>query len=149
MQKLETLIENTMNSLSGQIQGLEIGMQAVAEFGEQKEELMQALAEYNSALGQCLKACMAALSETTAKTGNTIKYARAFDDAKMLIGTIGNVAPGGPANLIEVAIAQDRAKVMAGSVDGDTALAFMNTPSESHSKRGVRSSSLELPPMPH
>lgn len=91
---------------------------------------------------------MAALSETTAKTGNTFKYTRAFDDAKMLIGTIGNVAPGGPANLIEVAIAQDRAKMIAGSVDGATALAFMSEPSGLGSKRGAASSSLELPPMP-
>ena len=81
LQTLETTIERTMSGISGQIQGMEIGMQAVVEFGAEKDELKQALSEQNAALGQCLKVCMAALNGANQTTRNEIKYARAYEDA--------------------------------------------------------------------
>jgi hypothetical protein len=117
-----------MNSLSGQVQGLEIGMQAVLDFGPQEDDLVRTLNEQTAAIGQCLKVCMAALSGTTKTSGNTIKYARAFDNARQLVGTIGKVTPGGPTNRIDVMIAQDRAQQMGGSIEGKVALDFMSAP---------------------
>jgi hypothetical protein len=113
-----------MGSISGQIQGMEIGMQAIIEFGAEKDELKQALNEQNAALGQCLKVCMAALSGVNQKTGNAVKYARAYDEAKQIVGTIGYVTPGGATTTIEEMTAHQRAKQVGGTVNTEFALAF-------------------------
>ena len=69
---------------------------------------------------------MAALSGVTQSTGNVFKYVRAFNDAKQLVGNIGEVSAAGPTNTFDVLIAQDRAKQIAGSIEGRVALDFMN-----------------------
>jgi hypothetical protein len=114
-----------MSGISGQTQGMEIGMQAVVEFGAEKHELKQALSEQNAALGQCLKVCMAALNGVNQTTGNAIKYAQAYDDARMLVGTIGNVSPKVVATTVGEMSAHQRARVMGGKVEGSVALEFM------------------------
>lgn len=114
-----------MSGISGQTQGIEIGIQAIVEFGAEKHELKQALSEKNAALGQCLKACMAALNGANQTTRNEIKYARAYDDARMLVGTIGNVSPGIAATTVGEMSAHQRARVMGGEVEGSVALEFM------------------------
>jgi hypothetical protein len=48
---------------------MEIGMQAIAKFRAEKDELKQALSEQSAALGQCLKVCMAALNGANRTTG--------------------------------------------------------------------------------
>lgn len=145
---LEVTINETMNRLSGQMQGMEIGMQAVIDTGAQNQDLMRAIAREAANVAQCLKVCMAALSGTTQNTGNTFKYVRAFDDARQLVGNIGNGPVGGPATTFDVLIAQDRARQMAGNIDGNVALDFMNAPSVQSGGRGVASSGLPMPPMP-
>jgi hypothetical protein len=113
-----------MGGISGQIQGMEIGMQAIAEFGAEKDELKQALGEQNAALGQCLRVCMAVLSGVNQKTGNAVKYARAYDDAKQMVGTIGYVTPGGATTTIGEMTAHQRAQQVGGTVNTEFALAF-------------------------
>jgi hypothetical protein len=125
LQSLESTIEKAMNGISGQIQGMEIGMQAIVDFGAEKDELKQALNDQNAALGQCLKVCMAALSGVNQTTGNAVKYARAYDDARMLVGTIGNVSSEVAITTIGEMSAHQRARVMGGRVEGNIALEFM------------------------
>ncbi len=130
--ELQSTIENAMCTISGQIQGLEISMNAVDESGRDKSEvILKALEEHNTAFRQCLKACTSALAETAKGTGTTVKYAEALNDARQLIGVIGNVDPGGETAIIEVMIAKDRAVQFGGSISSDVALAMLNAPSTS------------------
>jgi hypothetical protein len=136
-----------LTNISGQIQGIETGMKAVVDFGAQKDDLMRSLERQNAAVCHCLNACMSSLSSGTPTACGTVKYARAFDDSRQLIGTIGSVQPG-PVNTIDVIIAQDRARQMGGKIEGGIALSFMNEPLANGSGRGAASSSLPVPHMP-
>lgn len=123
-----------MSAISGQIQGLEISMHAVADSDPDKSEaIMKTLEEHNTALGQCLKACTSALAETSKGTGTTIKYAEALNEALQLIGTIGKVDPGGEMAMIEKMIAKDRAVQFGGNISTEVALKMLNA----HSRSGV------------
>ena len=126
---------------------MEISTQAAIDAGAQQTELVQVMDQQTVALAGCLKFFMTALLCTMQSTGNTFRYVRVFYDARQLIGAIGNVT-GGPANTFDVMIAQDRAKQMAGSIEGTIALDFMNAPSVHNSGKGVVSSKIPLPPMP-
>ena len=148
IEKFEGKVEGAMNRLSGQMQGIEISQQAAIEAGAPQTEFANIMKQQNIALAACLKSCTAALSSTAQSTGNTFKYVRAFDDARQLVGTIGDVGGGGPANTFDVLIAQDRSKQMAGSIDGRLALDFMNAPSVKISENGTTSSKLPTPEMP-
>ena len=137
-----------MNRLLGQMQGIEIRQQAAIDARAPQTEYAQVMEQQNIALAACLKSCTAALSRTAQSTENTFKYARAFDDARQLIGTIGDVRGGGSANMFDVLIAQDRSKQMAGSIDDKLALDFMNAPPVRVSGNGTTSSKLPTPEMP-
>lgn len=144
----EAKISQIMNRLLGQMQGIEIGQQATIVAGAPRTEFAHVVEQQNIALAACLKSCTAALSSAAQSTENTFKYARAFDDARQLIGTIGDVRGGGPANTFDVLIAQDRSKQMAGSIDDKLALDFMNAPPVKISENGTTSSKLPTPDMP-
>ena len=137
-----------MNRLSGQIQGIEISQQAAIEAGAPQREFANIMEQQSIALAACLKSCTVALSSTAQSTGNTFKYARTFDDARQLIGTIGDVRGGGPANTFGTLIAQDRSRQMAGSVEGKVALDFMNAPIVRSGANESASSKLPMPEMP-
>ena len=144
----EARISQVMNRLLGQMQGIEISQQATIIAGAPKTEFAHVMEQQNIALAECLKSCTTALSSTAQSTENTFKYVRAFDDARQLIGTIGDVRGGGPANTFDVLIAQDRSKQMAGSIDGKLALDFMNAPPVKISENETTSSKLPTPEMP-
>lgn len=114
-----------MSSISGQIQGLKIGMQSIADSGAQKEELTKLIEEQNAALSNCLKVCISAFQETVKDSGSVIKNAAAYDDARQLVGTIGNVDSEIQGSTIDLAVARDRARQTVGSVEGNIALEFM------------------------
>ena len=143
---LETTIEGSVNRLTGRLQGLEI---AVPETSSLRDEaLIQNVEQQTIAIASCLKLCTTGLAKRTQSTGNTFKYARALDDARQLLGNIGNVSGGGPANTIDVLLAQDRARQMAGNIDGQVAWSFMNAPSAQDKSRGASSLELPIPEMP-
>ena len=137
-----------MNRLLGQMQGIEISQQATIIAGAPKTEFAHVIEQQNIALSACLKSCTAALSSTAQSMEITFKYVRAFDDARQLIDTIGDVKWGGPANIFDVLIAQDKSRQMAGSIDGKLALDFMNAPPVKNSGNGTTSSKLPTPETP-
>lgn len=109
---LEMKIEDVTAHLTGQMQGLQIGLQAIldasAESHElvsanprrqlteaQKSEVLRAIEQQNIALSHCYRACMAAFEETTKATGHTYKYVKASKQARLLMGDLGNVVKGG------------------------------------------------------
>lgn len=121
-----------MSGISGQIQGLEISMHAVAESAPDKSEaILKALEEHNMALGQCLKACTSALAETSKETGTTVKYAEALDEARQLMANIGTVDQSGGTVRIDKMIAKNHAWQVAGNLSTDAALAILTAPSRS------------------
>ena len=146
--EFEGRISQIMNRLLGQMQGIAISQQASIDAGAPQTEFAHVMEQQNIALAACLKSCTAALSGTAQSTKNTFKYARSFDDARQLIGTIGDVRGGGSVNTFDVLIAQDRSKQMAGSIDGKLALDFMNAPLGSIRGDGTMSSKLPTPEMP-
>ena len=144
----EARISQVMNRLLGQMQGIEISQQATIITGVPKTEFAHVMEQQTIALGACLESCTAALSSTAQSTENTFKYVRAFDDARQLIGTIGDVRGGGPANTFAVLRAEDRSKQLAGSIDGKLALDFMHAPPVKMYGDGTTSSKLPTPEMP-
>jgi hypothetical protein len=110
------------------MQGMQIGMQAIADFGAEKDDLKQALDEQNAALGQCLKVCMAALSSANKTTGNEVKFSRAYDEAKQLVGTVGYVQPGGATVSIVEATAHGQAWQAVGVFSEGSAMEFFTSP---------------------
>jgi len=120
-----------MSGITGQMQGISIGMQAIAEFGAEKDDLKRALDEQNAALGQCLKVCMVVLNSSNKTTGNEVKFARAYDEARQLVGAIGYVQPGGATVTVGEMTAHGQAEQVGGVVSDDFALAFMSRPRHS------------------
>ena len=64
--------------------------------------------EHGRVLRLCLQSCTGGLKETTAKAGTHVKYAKTFDEAKQVIGTMGNVTGGGGPTVVELAEAHDK-----------------------------------------
>ena len=147
IRELGVKIDGAMNRLSGQMQGIEVSQQAAIEAGGPHREFTKVLEQQNIAFAAFLKSCTAALPSTSQSTGNTFKYARAFGDARQLIGTIGDVRGGWPTNTFDVLIAQDRSKQMAGSIDGKLALDFMNAALVKTGGSGSANSKLSRPEM--
>ncbi|KAH9204033.1 hypothetical protein DL95DRAFT_418567 [Leptodontidium sp. 2 PMI_412] len=71
--EVRSIIKQTRSSISGQMHGLEIGLQALTESGlDTAEQVRQTLLEHNTALGYCLKACQIALQATAVRAETTI-----------------------------------------------------------------------------
>ncbi|KAF2008282.1 hypothetical protein BU24DRAFT_382126, partial [Aaosphaeria arxii CBS 175.79] len=108
---LEAKIEATTALLTGQMQGLQIGMQAILDGSSvveepddagprsrltktQQSEVLQAIERQTVALSHCYRACMAAFKETTKATGHEYKFVKASKEARLLMGDLGSVAGG-------------------------------------------------------
>ncbi|OJD10871.1 hypothetical protein AJ78_08233 [Emergomyces pasteurianus Ep9510] len=101
---LEAKIEDITVRLTGQMQGLQIGLQAVFDASSgskepimqhwlteaQQSEVLHAIEQQSIALSHCYRACMAALEETTKVTGHMYKYVTASNEARLLMGDLGN-----------------------------------------------------------
>jgi hypothetical protein len=91
--------------------------------GAERSKIVEAIEEQTIALSHCYRACMAALQETTKSTGHEYKFIKASDQARLLLGNLGNVQ--GTAHTyhnIEV----NGGKVVAGNMDGNFARDFFN-----------------------
>lgn len=90
------------------MQGLQIGLQAIlnADSGgqgvtgadrqfhlteAQRSEAVEATEKQSIALSHCYRACMAAFQETTKATGHDYKFVKASNQARLLMGDLGNV----------------------------------------------------------
>ncbi|KAF2458146.1 hypothetical protein BDY21DRAFT_371041 [Lineolata rhizophorae] len=138
-QELEQKIEDTTALLTGQMQGLQIGLQAVLDAGSQNNELVQddsqdqlaeirqsqilgAIEQQNVALNHCYRACMAAFKETTKATGHEYKYVKASNQARLLMGDLGNVEGGAQHSFTNLEVTGGW--VVAGNMEGASAKDF-------------------------
>ena len=71
--ELEAKIDEAMNRLSGQMQGIEISQQAAIDAGAPQTEFAHVMEQQNIALAACLESCTAWLSSTAQSTENTFK----------------------------------------------------------------------------
>ncbi|KAF7505378.1 hypothetical protein GJ744_000999 [Endocarpon pusillum] len=136
---LETKIEEATTLLTGQIQGLQIGLQAIldasSESGElvqanpqcqlteaQQSEVLHAIEQQTVALSHCYRACMAVFKETTKATGHDYKYVKASKEARLLMGDLGNVEGGALHTFRNIEV--DGGWVVAGNMAGESAKDF-------------------------
>lgn len=103
---LENKIEEATVRLTAQLQGLQIGLQACLNAGASDDSGLQrplsaqqcqaqrAIERQGDILGHCYRSCMAAFEETTKMTGHTYKYVRVCNQARFLMGNLGNVQGG-------------------------------------------------------
>ena len=118
-----------MSSISGQMQGLDIGMHAVAESNaNDTAAILSMLEEQNASLKRCLEACTKVLAASSQETGTIVRYAEAIDSAKQLIGNIGNIDPLSKASVIDKMIAKNNAVQIGGKVSAEVALAVLCRP---------------------
>ena len=104
-----------MNNFAGQIIGLETALQSmtVANVGIRQEDVdnvASILNEHGRVLRLCLQSCTGGLKETTAKAGTHVKYAKTFDEAKQVIGTMGNVTGGDGPTVVDLAEAHGKSR---------------------------------------
>ncbi|KAL4816592.1 hypothetical protein BDW67DRAFT_184750 [Aspergillus spinulosporus] len=85
---------------------------------DQEARVLQAIEQQNVALGHCYIACIAALRATTQATGNTYRYVSAADEAKLLVGNVGDVA-GSAGHLYEEISAAGNANVILGNMQSE------------------------------
>ncbi len=95
--------------------GLETALHSmmVANVGIRQEDVdnfPRVLNEQGRVLRLCLQSCTGGLEETTAKAGTHVKYAKTFDEAKQVIGTMGNVTAGGGPTVVELAEAHGKSR---------------------------------------
>jgi hypothetical protein len=57
----------------------------------QQSEILHSIEQQNIALSHCYQACMAVFKETTKATGHDYKYVKASNQARLLMGDLGNV----------------------------------------------------------
>ncbi|KAJ5627354.1 hypothetical protein N7528_004781 [Penicillium herquei] len=125
--QLQTTITDTMNNISGKIQGLEITIQALSQVTPPDGQLTGFLDNQNKALAQCLQVCTGALEESTRGSGSlTSRYISALDDARQLIvTTVGDLGSESGMINADIIIAQGRAdQMVAQSITQDVALGF-------------------------
>lgn len=136
---LETKIEDVAARLMAQMQGLQIGLQDIldanAESCElvetdlrrqlteiQQSQVLHTIEQQSIALSHCYRACMAAFKETTKATGHDYKYVKASNQARLLMGDLGNVKGGALHTYSNIEV--DGGYVVAGNMAGEFAKDF-------------------------
>lgn len=121
------------------MQGLQIGLQAILDAGSagerltgadrqfhlteaQRSETAEVIEKQNIALSHCYRACMAALQETTKATGHDYKFVKASNQARLLMGDLGNVQGAALHTFSNIEV--EGGWVVAGNMAGDSAKDF-------------------------
>ncbi|KAI1213193.1 uncharacterized protein F4807DRAFT_413235 [Annulohypoxylon truncatum] len=131
LQDLETQIATSVSSFTGQICGLETAVRSLSLAPSNVNQIDMAsiiaiLDDHDRMLKQYVSFCTSALTEVNERTGNSVKYARTFDEARQFIGNMGDVGRGGPATNVEQGEARDRSRQVIGNMSGDVARDFLS-----------------------
>lgn len=89
------------------------------------DEVLKVLKEHNRILKICLQVYQPALKETSSLTGTTVKYARAFDTARVATGNI-DFHGEAPASHVEHAEARGQARIFTGNMSSEASKSFWN-----------------------
>lgn len=114
----------SLGAISGQIRGLEASIEAISLSASANDNIIKTLEEQDQMLKACLKVYEPALKETSSVLGTEIKYALAFDRAKVFTG---NIDYHGQESTIRIdrLEARDGAQMITGNVSGDFASAWL------------------------
>jgi hypothetical protein len=82
-------------------------------------EVLHAIEQQTIAFSHCYRACMTAFEETTKATGHDYKYVKASNQAKLLMGDLGNVTGGALHKYSNIEV--EGGHVVAGNMDADFA----------------------------
>jgi hypothetical protein len=120
------------------MQGLQIGLQAILDANasralvdgdlqnqlteSQQSQVLHVIEQQSIAVNHCFRACMAALEETTKATGHEYKYVKTYNQARVLLGDLGNVTGGYLHKYGHVDV--DGSHVVAGNMAGESARDF-------------------------
>lgn len=120
----------SVNDIGGRIQGLELSMQtfcnaSAAVAKKDVDEVLKVLKEHNRILKICLQVYQPALKETSSLTGTTVRYARAFDTARVATGNI-DFHGEAPALRVENAEARGQARIFTGNMSSEASKNFWN-----------------------
>jgi hypothetical protein len=88
----------------------------------QQSEVRHTVEQQNIVLSHCYRACMAALKETTKATGHDYKYVKASNQARLLMGDLGNVKGGALHKFSNIEV--EGGWVVAGNMAGESAKDF-------------------------
>ncbi|KAG6362587.1 hypothetical protein INS49_007679 [Diaporthe citri] len=120
LDELAANYSQSVNDIGGRIQGLKLSLQAfsissVRAAREDLDEVLNVLKEHNRILKICLQVYQPALKETRSLTGTTLRYARAFDTARVATGNI-DFHGDAPSTHVESAVASDQARIFTGNM---------------------------------
>lgn len=141
IEELDTTIATSVTSLTGQMKGLEIAIQALSTTSQapsttsppdqsstsETTKVAQLLEQYDRTLKESLRVYTPALQETSRLAGTTVKHSLVLNEAKQHVGNIGIADGGGnlPSTLVELAEARDQARQFVGNMSAEAALALM------------------------
>ena len=129
LQSLETMVATAVNNFTGQIMGLETAMQAMTsscnELAQRRmDPVTSVLQDHEQVLQMCLRSCTNGLEEASTVAGTKVKYAKTFDNAKQVIGTMGTVVGTQQSTIVEHAEARGQSRQFVGNMSGDVADKF-------------------------
>lgn len=130
LDELAASYAQSVGDIGGRIQGLELAMQALsissAKVGkEDVTRVLKLLEEHDRILKTSLQVYQPAFKETSILAGTTIKYERAFDNARVLAGNI-DFQGEAPSTYVESAVASQKARIFNGNMSREAAKEFWN-----------------------
>lgn len=133
LDELAANYSQSVTDIGGRIRGMELSMQALQAFSNSSaaatrndvDEHLQALKEHDRILKLCLQVYQPALKETSTLAGTTVKYARAFDTARVATGNI-DFHGEAPATHVESAVASNQSRIFTGNMSSEASRAFWN-----------------------
>ncbi|KAF5244986.1 hypothetical protein FAUST_2095 [Fusarium austroamericanum] len=128
--ELISKIEFTTSLLAGQMEGIELAMQAIEDAGARSQSLVVGMTQTMKAISQCGDVCRAATAVAGPVDGAAIyKLVRATDNARFMMGSTNTQAiAGGPRREYGEVVGQNHARVWLADSDPNTALTFMTGP---------------------
>lgn len=119
-----------MADIGGRLEGLELSMEAFSTSSARitKEDVAQVrkvLEQHDRILKTSLRVYQPALEETSTLAGTTVKYERAFDNARVMAGNI-DFQGEAPSTYVESAVASQQARIFNGNMSLEAANTFWN-----------------------
>ena len=122
----ESNMGNAIHRLSGQIQGMQITVDAMRQESGTQQAISSTIEAQLQSLNECLKVCTVALTDVSKRAGNNFKFVGAMNEARQLVGDIGDVSFVGYGSNVDVMIARDQSRQMGGRIQGSIALYLIN-----------------------
>ncbi|KAF4464470.1 hypothetical protein FALBO_8698 [Fusarium albosuccineum] len=113
VQDLTEVVMAATSRINGQIEGLEMAMLSVQDFGKHDNEAARVLQRHADVLQQCLAVCTAAMDMVRGKSDHIIRKVELFDDSlHMAVSAMGDISVTGQPLTVDGMRLHQRAKQM-------------------------------------